>query len=269
MPCPKPDNPLAPMTSYGRKEATVFTGFCGYHDKILFQPIEDRDFEKTEEQIFLFTYRCFALEYHKKQEMKKMEQIIFSKRPSLVNMPDSDNPFIGNRMAVEDFAEDKLIFDKAILEKNYSVLTSIIWEFDKAVKFACTGFEALQYDLKNKKIQDLMDFSKPAQHIYVCIFPEKEKTYCIISWLRKNDGLFSSYYEQLNELTEIKRKNFINNLLPSISENLVVNPEAWEMLSQSQKDEFGSYIWGMETIAQSFGVKVDRTKALSYDLFEL
>ena len=49
MPCPKPDNPFAPMTSYGRKEATVFTGFCGHHDKTLFQPIEDRDFEKTEE----------------------------------------------------------------------------------------------------------------------------------------------------------------------------------------------------------------------------
>ena len=122
MPCPKPDNPFAPMTSYGRKEATVFTGFCGYHDKTLFQPIEDRDFEKTEEQVFLYTYRCFALEYHKKQEVKKMEQIIFAKRPSLVNMPDAEDPFKGNKMAIEDFIEDKKIFDKAILEKDYSVL---------------------------------------------------------------------------------------------------------------------------------------------------
>src|SRR5690554_1668616 len=41
MPCPKPDNPFAVMTEYGRKEATVFTGFCGYHDNNIFQPIED------------------------------------------------------------------------------------------------------------------------------------------------------------------------------------------------------------------------------------
>lgn len=198
-----------------------------------------------------------------------MEQIIFTKRPSLVNMPDAEDPFKGNKMAIEDFIEDKKIFDKAILEKDYSVLTSIIWEFDKAVKFACTGFEALQYDLNNRRVQDLLDFSKPAQHVYVCVFPENEKTYCIISWFKKNDGMFSSYYEQLNGLDEVKKRNFINNLLPMISENLVVNPEAWEKLSQSQKNEFGSYVWGIETIAQEMGIKVDRTEAPSYDMFEL
>ena len=62
---------------------------------------------------------------------------------------------------------------------------------------------------------------------------------------------------------------FINNLLPMISENLVVNPEAWEKLSQSQKNEFGPYVWGTETIAQEMGIKVDRTEAPSYDMFEL
>lgn len=269
MPCPKPDNPFAPMTSYGRKEATVFTGFCGYHDKTLFQPIEDRDFKKTEEQVFLYTYRCFALEYHKKQEVKRMEEIIFSKKPSLVNMPDEENPFKGNRLAIEDFAEDKIIFDEAIRKKEYSVLTSIIWEFDQVVNFACTGFEALQYDLNNKRIQNLQDLSKAAQHIYVCVFPENERTYCIISWFKKNDEMFSSYYEQLNSLNEVRRKNFINNLLPMISENLVINPEAWENLNKSQKDEFGSYVWGMATIAEALGIKVNRTESTSYDLFEI
>lgn len=175
----------------------------------------------------------------------------------------------GIKWRLRDFIEDKKIFDKAILEKDYSVLTSIIWEFDKAVKFACTGFEALQYDLNNRRVQDLLDFSKPAQHVYVCVFPENEKTYCIISWFKKNDGMFSSYYEQLNGLDEVKKRNFINNLLPMISENLVVNPEAWEKLSQSQKNEFGSYVWGIETIAQEMGIKVDRTEAPSYDMFEL
>lgn len=269
MPCPKADNPFAPMTSYGRKEATVFTGFCGFHDKTLFQPIEDRNFEKTEKQIFLYTYRCFAIEYHKKQEVKKMEQIIFQKKPSLVNMPKEDNPFKGQEQAIEDFHEDKKIFDKALMDKEYGVLSSVIWEFEQDVKFACTGFEALQYDLDNNKIQNLLDFSKPAQHVFVCVFPENEKTYCIISWLKKNDSLFSKFKEQLDNLTIEKRKNYINNLLPMISENLVVNPEAWEKLSKSQKDEFGSYVWGIETIAQSMGIEFDRTEAPTYDLFNL
>lgn len=52
MPCPKADNPFAIPTKYGRKEASVFTGFCGYHDKVVFQAIEDNDFSGTAEQIF-------------------------------------------------------------------------------------------------------------------------------------------------------------------------------------------------------------------------
>ena len=129
--------------------------------------------------------------------------------------------------------------------------------------------KAAEEDVYKRQVQDLLDFSKPAQHVYVCVFPENEKTYCIISWFKKNDGMFSSYYEQLNGLDEVKKRNFINNLLPMISENLVVNPEAWEKLSPSQKNEFGSYVWGMETIAQEMGIKVDRTEAPSYDMFEL
>ena len=35
-------------------------------------------------------------------------------------MPDAEDPFKGNKMAIEDFIEDKKIFDKAILEKDYS-----------------------------------------------------------------------------------------------------------------------------------------------------
>ena len=65
MPYAKPDNPLEPMTSWGRKKVSVFTGFCGYHDKTVFQPIEDVDFTASSEQIFLFVYRAFAREYHR------------------------------------------------------------------------------------------------------------------------------------------------------------------------------------------------------------
>lgn len=94
------------------------------------------------------------------------------------------------------------------------VLSSVVWEFNQDVKFACTGFEALHYDLENNKIQKLLDFSKPAQHIFVFVFPEKEKTYCLISWLKRNDILFSKFQEHLHNLPEEKRKNYINNLLP-------------------------------------------------------
>lgn len=57
----------------GRKIATVFSGFCSYHDKVLFQDIEDCDFTATEKQIFLLTYRTMSWHFHKKQEQEKAQ----------------------------------------------------------------------------------------------------------------------------------------------------------------------------------------------------
>jgi hypothetical protein len=269
MPCPKSDNPFAQMTVYGRKEATVFTGFCGYHDKTVFQPIEDRMFDKSIQHIFLYTYRCFAVEYHKKQEVVNMERNMFKIEPSLADMPDEDNPYRGMHMAIDDLENVKKIFDTALLTGNYDVLSSVVWEFDQSVKFAGTGFEAMTNDLEGNKIQDLLNPNVSAKHIFVMVFPEGEKTYCIISWLKENDELFARYKQQLLSLSEEKRKIYINNLLPMISENIVVNPEAWDNWEEYKRNEFCAIEFGIATLFEAEGDYWDRLEPLVYDLFDL
>ena len=73
MPYPKGDNPFEIATKWGRKEATVFTGFCGYHDYELFKPIENYDFDDSDKHVFLYTYRTFALCYERKQLLELTE----------------------------------------------------------------------------------------------------------------------------------------------------------------------------------------------------
>ncbi|KGX85886.1 YecA family protein [Pontibacillus litoralis] len=269
MPCPKADNPFAVMTKYGRKEASVFTGFCGYHDNKLFQPIEDNGFNKSAEHIFLYTYRCFAIEFHKKQEVSKMGQLIYAKRPSLLKVPSEDNPFGGINMALNDFEPVKRQFDQALLSEDYDIITSVIWEFDQPLNFAATGFEAMSHDLEGNEIQDLSRLDILMKHVFVVVFSEREKSYCIISWLKENDELFSDFYKQMNVTTEQQKKNYINNLLPMISENIAINPDAWDKWDESKKSEFGSLIWGMESIAELSGVVWDRLGPPVYDLFDI
>lgn len=269
MPCPKPDGDIISLTKYGRKEASVFSGFCGYHDKMIFQKIEDCDFEKSVDQVFLYTYRAFALEYHRHQEGARMGEIMFSKKPSLVNMEDEDNPFLGPQMAVKDLKIEGEEFNNALLSGNYDILTSIVWEFAGEVKFAATGTEAPQFDLSNNKIQDLTDLKTPAKHMYVSVFPENGKTYCIISWLKSNDKLFASIGKELNSLNVELRKNYINNLLPIITENIAINPEAWDRMSSQQKEGFMSRFWGIDSFFQITGEPLDRLSKPEYDLFEI
>lgn len=101
------------------------------------------------------------------------------------------------------------------------------------------------------------------------VFPEEDKTYCIISQLKENDNLFSGYREQLNELNEQQRKGYLNNLLPMISENITVNADVWERWEYFKKDEFGSLIWHMAELAEFMGIIWDRLEPPVYDLFDL
>jgi len=269
MPRPKPESPFAVMTKYGRKEATVFTGFCGYHDKVVFQPIEDNLFNKSNKHMFLYTYRCFAIEYHKKQEEIKMQKNMLTKKPSLLYMSKEDNVFGGMHMAVNDFESVKEQFNNALLNENYDILSGVIWEFDQSVNFAGTGFEAMERDLEGNKIQDILNPNIPAKHVFVMVFPEENKTYCIISWLKENDNLFSGYHEQLKELNDQQRRAYINNLLPMISENITVNAEALENWEDYKREEFGSLLWHMADLAEFMGITWDRLEPPIYDLFTL
>lgn len=270
MPIPKPDNPFNLITEYGRKEATVFTGFCSFHDKTVFQPIEDSPFQGTEEQVFLYTYRTFALDYHKKQEVVRMQQEMFSNKPSIADIPglytDGQTP---EAMAVNDYLEEKKLFDDALIKKEYNVLTSFVWSFDGFSNFAAVGGEAPSLDFQGKQIQDLTNPKVPARHIFITVFPEGEKTYAIISWFKQFDGLFSSIGEELRALSDEEKKNYINNTLPIITENIAFRPSAWKTIDTQTKNAFMFLFAGLAQLMESDGEKYNRFEKASFDFFSL
>ncbi|MEO1055164.1 MAG: hypothetical protein AAFX87_31320 [Bacteroidota bacterium] len=57
------------FTPLGKKSASTFYGFCGYHDTEVFKKIENNDIDlENDEHCFLLSYRGFAKEYHAKKE---------------------------------------------------------------------------------------------------------------------------------------------------------------------------------------------------------
>ena len=270
MPTVKPELTFSLQNEYGRKEASVFTGFCGYHDKRVFQPIEDCSFKGTEEQVFLYIYRAFALEYHRNQEAVRMQQEAFSYMPSHIN------PAIytiqgktGFQMAVMDYSEEKTVFDEALLTSEYNILTSFVWVFDGYAHFAATGAEAPSLDFDSKKIQDLKNPNIPVRHIYMSVFPENDKTYVIIAWLKKYDEVFSSIGKKLERLNEIEKRNYVNNTLPFITENIAIKPSSWNDLSKQAKEEFAMLFYELPELIEFDGKKFDRFQSPSFDLFSL
>ncbi|WP_419749747.1 SEC-C metal-binding domain-containing protein [Terrisporobacter petrolearius] len=106
----------------GRKIATTFTGFCSYHDKILFQEIEDREFNKSQKQIFLWTYRTQSWHYNKKQEQINANNLFIDNMINQGYEPSTNKGYQelckGFEMAEIDNNKEKELFDIYLLNNR-------------------------------------------------------------------------------------------------------------------------------------------------------
>lgn len=224
---------------FGHSEASVFTGFCKHHDQMLFRPIEYYPFTKSFEQIFLYTYRAFAYSYHKKKE-ELLQNINLYNHPKCIGLNKCLTSYqvLSSAISIQNFEEEKLFFDEALLSNDYNVLSGLVWTFEGESKFASVGYEAMPMDFDGNIIQDFHNPINGIRNIYITIFPENGKTYSIISWLNLSSPVYKTVYEKLNNLTEEERKNFINNTIPIYTNNCAFKPSFYKSFHKDLRVEF-------------------------------
>lgn len=71
----------------GIKKFSTFTGFCGGHDKAIFQPIEDVAFSATTKQLNIYAYRAAAKELHSTLESKKFCEVLLGDKLNVDDFP--------------------------------------------------------------------------------------------------------------------------------------------------------------------------------------
>jgi hypothetical protein len=214
----------------GRKIATTFTGFCKYHDKILFQKIEDCEFVGSQEQVFLLTYRTMAWHYHKKQEQINAKSIQYERMYERgYDMAASDGFRLfetGLKLGAEDNKKEKLVFDRSLLNRAYDKINFCIWELPYEVEFAVSMMHELEYDIYGHQIND-HETDIDLKKIYLNIFPANSKSFCVWSWITENNDDYEEFSKQFMELEIIDRENYLNNKLPRWSDSLIISPRLW------------------------------------------
>lgn len=214
----------------GRKIATVFTGFCSYHDKVLFQDIEDRDFTATAKQIFLLTYRTMSWHYHKKQEQDRSTQVFIQNMAARgFELPDIEESRLwlkGLELGLSDNAIKKNEFDDALLNNKYDSVCYCIWELPYEVHFAVSMQYEPSFDILGNPISDY-ESDEYLPSIFLNIFPAEGKSFCIWSWLATDNDVFCHFAEQFMALAVVDRENYLNNKLPAWTDSIVISPTLW------------------------------------------
>ncbi|WP_266204829.1 hypothetical protein [Pontibacter kalidii] len=229
----------APVPSFGligRNKASVFEGLCQHHDKSLFKPIDDSDFEVDDkEQLFLLAYRSVLKELHASMTRAiKIQEGYFSKAHlglCAKDAPSMEGEFaLQNIMDAFDTYEYKIGFDNAFLAGNYDYLTHQIFkiETDRAT-VACSQLFSI----------DSFQFRDTVPRVLMNIFPVNNKlTYAIFSSTKDESSQVNDYLFKCLRSNNVSVRNYeISKLIIRNSDNFFISPLHFSTWSESKKSK--------------------------------
>lgn len=115
----------------------------------------------------------------KKQEQIKATAIQYEKlRQAGYDFAKSDDflEYI-TKLSVDHSDNDieKTCFDAHLLNENYDIISTVIWELPYEVSFAVSMMSELEHNIHGNKLNDMMA-DEPAKKIYLNIFPAEGKS---------------------------------------------------------------------------------------------
>lgn len=189
--------------------ASVFWGFCNAHDGI-FKPIEDFPFDGTPKQNFLFAYRAFVVTAHQ----KVVESFWLDTGTEWKN----------------DQIQNKKIFDKAILDEDWSVIQTEVIDLPGFFPLVFSSSFYLDFDFEGNAIPHS---DQRMEKIFVTLLPNDDKTTFLISCLSQDGKVYHGLIEQLKS-----RKNLlldISILIAPHVENIFFSPSYYTKYIASQE----------------------------------
>lgn len=242
------------MKKVGRKKATTFTGFCGYHDKEIFKPIEDKDYTPGDaEQEFIFAYRTIAKEYHAKKttiniytkllQMAEKNDIETMKNyfpnvsnESIQRLKLTAKHFIeGSDMSLKDLEKYNTAMKINLSRKRYNKIETKVIEFDEEYSLAVSSTFYMTNDLEGNIINDLSNFKATMIPTMLTVVPQNGKTYVLISYFSKHRERFKFIDNQILNKPKDEQKIIISNLIIEYCENFVFSPTKWETMDENEK----------------------------------
>lgn len=228
-----------------KNKATTFYGFCEYHDSIVFKDIETAEYKNKNNQNFLYAYRACAQEFHKKTRAMKAIQRSFKENPGIYYIPEFISNYELQELAYLDVEKYMKVFNNSFINNNLDILENYVLEFDEAYDFAVTTMFNPVYDLEGNQINNIYSMEKEnLKSIFLSVIPIKNTSYMIISCLKNEYKYFEQYFNQIKELSQQEIKIFLNNILPTFSENIVLSPRLWEKWTPFSQRQFEKVITG-------------------------
>jgi len=225
----------------GINEASTFSGFCRIHDDCLFAPLEKVDFIGTPEQCFLLGYRSLSRDlYCKEAQIASLEfaydlydKTILQDDPVFQTVKSATSS--GHQAASMDNIHFKTAQDNILTSRDFDKVSALVIEFEKAPSVMCSSSVYPYKDWEGNVIQHIADLSKTPEIIHATSFCTGSCGAVVFSWLKDNDAVCLKFIKGLVSLPEDQLTDGIIRFIFSYSENVFMEPNWWEGLSENSR----------------------------------
>jgi hypothetical protein len=241
----RPEGPVD-VRLKGIRDTSVFNGFCAFHDKKLFEPIEDRPFVCSLHQLFLHAFRAVA-----KESFLKRSQV--DTTPShegiaqIHGLPEGAKTEFGLMMELhqavatigaEEVEKLKTRLDEIHRAQEWSRLVSTVIPFSQVPTVATNFVYAPDFDFEGNYLQDFENLSRPLDHLMVTITPAGKGGFALLSHL---DDAGTAPRQLIASL--LRRPNVTTSLIWLViaqAENTAFSPNWYESLTDEMRAKLKS-----------------------------
>lgn len=218
------------LKSVGKNQATVFYGFCKKHDPELFYPIENTELTLNNYNCFLFAYRCACAQLRNKEEYIRRMDLLSEDKEYMKEYNNVNPYYVWCKYAIRDIRRAKSIMDSFIRNGKKNPVNTLIWKLGK-IKFASEGIIQPYTDFTGNEVGGIYD--KLNYPLFITVFPYKDTSIALISWLKVDKQRLRRYISYLRKLTLKEQQFYLTNAVLKSSDDLVICPEVGQKIKRS------------------------------------
>lgn len=235
---PSENLPVAKLI--GINTASTFTGFCSYHDNIIFEPIEKHPYQNTLQQVFLLGYRAISREFFNKKaqfdlipfrlELDKGKS--FQDQISVQDLAQTYNA--GVILGLKDLLHHKSMYDQALLQSKFDDVYYYTVFLEQTPDIMCSGAIQVEYDFAGKVLQDLTTVDI-AEYLTFSLLSTSSGGAAVFTWLGENLTCIE-LIKSLHTFSDSEIPHAILRFCLDSFENIYISPSWWDSLNHEQKE---------------------------------
>lgn len=225
-----------------RRNASVFYGFCNFHDTELFKEIEQNEFTRSAENCWASSYRAVCHEHFQKNaamEAALWQSDNLDKGYTLTEQVLLQKKLQFHRRDIlkgfKDVSKIKKQYELAKTKNDFGLISSYVITLDNPLCLAVCGSVSPFYNIDKVRIQNVGNPNDSFQHFAVSTVTIDGSAAYVISYLREHT-IIKKYLKEVFSRGEIYVKSWLMKSIFAYTENCFFDLDWWSNLRPTKQE---------------------------------